>query len=487
MAVVKDSMQNRVYQATRQYGGYIQLFHNPVFRKKAIDNLNGRHIINLSTGFNLRDCAPVLVDQLASDATNPFLYRNYEAPSGHPLWIQSVLAHEIIKSSYANQLSSKNIVVVAGSCVTFHYIARYLVENFDAPEVVAPVPTYAGFGENMAPFNIPVIEVVSDRSPGFMPTTEEVSDAITKNTKLIYTGWVNNPTGFVMDKFEAKKLLLLAKEKNVYLMWDETQSTLVSDECESVDMWEIASELDAWDNLIVVASMSKDRGIPSNRSAWVIGPEQIVQRFVEYNGNLYSMPATVLTGLVMKDLLFRSIAFLVKKDIEAGKAYDTFLDLVLKPLDIDDIYDKKVEYRFHQFLIPGLRRFLLDGFLDKGKVLAEYLEFNKWVVDGQRLFKSNFDMVVDMLDLNWDDFRFEMGGFNSFVHIPILDKVNQQKFVESMFVDAGIEILPGPAFGLQPTHWENQLGFWGRITLSSSANLMIEGLNRMLDYARKYR
>lgn len=487
MAVIRDSMQNKVYQATKQYGSYIQLFHNQLVRQKAVDRLEeGKHIINLSTGFNLRDSSPVLVNQVARDSLNPFLYRNYEPPPGHPIWIHSVLAYENIRSRFGYRLTSKNVVVAAGSCVTFHYIARFLKETYPDCDVVAPITTYAGFGENMAPFEIPVIEIVSDESPGLLPTVNEIREGITSRSKLIYTGPVNNPTGIILDNKEARDLLALAKEHSLYLMWDETQSTLAPHQSRLPDMWAIAEELDAWDNLIIISSLSKDRGIPGYRIAWVVGPEQVVERFAEYNSNLYSMPATLFTGLVMKDLLFRSIGLLCDRGITKVEAFERFMMLVLEPLELTEPTHPRVEYRFHQFLIPGLKEFL-SGFYPIEKILRESQEFAEWMTDGQKLFKDNFDLVKEVFNLPPTYLFDSMAGFNCFVPIPQLDGVEEQQiFVQKMLIDAGIEILPGPAFGLQPKHWEQQLGFWTRITLSSSRKVLVEGLDRLMAYVRSY-
>lgn len=485
MAIIRDSMTDHVYQGTKQYGSYIQLFHNPVSRQKALDSLGGKHIINLSTGFNLRDTANVLLSQLERDATNPFLYRNYEPSSGHPLWIQSVLAYERIRSKFGYRLLPHNVVVTAGSCVSFHYFARFLAETEPSCEVIVPVPIYVGFGENFAPYGIPVVEVVSDRSPGMLPNIQEISEGISSQTKLIYSGPVNNPTGIIVSEKDARDLLYLAKERSMYLLWDETQITLAQTGINVPDIWAIAEELGAWDNLVTVSSLSKDRGIPGFRIGWVIGPAKLIQKFSEYNGNLYSMPSTLFTGLVMKDLLFRAMSLSNELGRSELEIYSDFMDFALSPLGLTEPSSPHVEYRFHQFLIPGFKRFL-DGFVPAEKIMNEFQEFNKWLLDGSKLFGSNYEFVTRCLKLQHNELPHPLGGFNCFVHLAQLDRAKQHTFVENMFSQAGIEILPGPAFGLQPKHWEESLGFWARLTLSSSRSVMEEGLERLCAFIDVY-
>jgi aspartate/methionine/tyrosine aminotransferase len=92
---------------------------------------------------------------------------------------------------------------------------------------------------------------------------DDIVNAITPATKLISITSPHNPTGMVLSEVELQNIIQLAKEKNIYLLVDETYRDICFD-----TPYPLAASLN--NKVISISSVSKAYGLPGVRIGWVI-------------------------------------------------------------------------------------------------------------------------------------------------------------------------------------------------------------------------
>ena len=93
----------------------------------------------------------------------------------------------------------------------------------------------------------------------------------TNNIKVIYIDNPNNPTGQILDIKDIEKILLIAKQNNIYVLIDEAYGDYMDLSNYSVNL------INEYDNLIVFKSASKLYGLPSDRVGYVIGSKELIE------------------------------------------------------------------------------------------------------------------------------------------------------------------------------------------------------------------
>ncbi len=478
-------MIKTTYSPGKEFYYYEDLFYNPESRSKVARNLR-KPIIDLSSGQNLQSAPEPLLSQLAGDIRNPLFYMFYDYSGGMFLWLHSVVQKETLRSKYSQSfpLSIDNVLVIPGITTGFNYIARYFSELFPKSEALILVPAYYAFGVNIAGCGLQPVDLVSEISPKFLPSLTQIKSALTPNTRLLFITSLGNPTGTYITAEQAVGIIQLAKEYDFYIVWDEASYTLTFPGCAVPNILDIAFERNCLNRVILLSGLSKDRSLPGLRLGWIIADTQFIQRFVAYNNFWCCNPPTIFAGMVFKELLLYSIHLqrTLGSDIEStvNKVTDTFLN-------IDGVELEKMLVDLFSHRKDGIETFFAP-FRDRRWITNEYSCFAAWLEHCITLYQRNLQLVTNTLEGEITDMSEVHGGFNLLAKLSGMRGVDQRNFISNLFLTEGVELFPGPSFGLTPTAWETHynLGFWVRITFSRDSSPLKQGLERFIKFKRQW-
>jgi aspartate/methionine/tyrosine aminotransferase len=159
-------------------------------------------------------------------------------------------------------ICADDVLVTTGAATSLFIIGTTLL-NPDTHLVVIR-PNYATNLETPRAVGCQMSIIDLKFEDGFEIDVQAVRNAVKPNTKLISITNPHNPTGKVFDERVIRQLILLAEEKNCFLLVDETyrdlnfQSTLPP----------YYAELS--ERVISVSSVSKSYGAPGIRIGWII-------------------------------------------------------------------------------------------------------------------------------------------------------------------------------------------------------------------------
>ncbi len=134
---------------------------------------------------------------------------------------------------------------------------------------------------------------------GWQLSLGRLFDACRSNTRLIYLASPGNPTGWMIPRADAERLLAFCRERSVALLSDEVYHRIVYDRPVAFSFLEIARPEDP---LFVVHSFSKSWAMTGWRMGWLIYPAGCTPTFeklIQFNtsGGLEFMQAAGIVAL----------------------------------------------------------------------------------------------------------------------------------------------------------------------------------------------
>ena len=253
------------------------------------------------------------------------------------------------KLSKIKKVNSKNIFIGNGSDEAIDLLFRAFCEPGKDSALIMP-PTYGMYKVAADINDVNIIE--APLTDEFQIETEEVINSITPNTKLIFICSPNNPSGNLLNRDSIQKIL---KQFNGVVVVDEAYIDFANEES-----W--ISELERFNNLIVLQTFSKAWGLASIRVGMAYGNEQIISVLnkIKYPYNVNGVSQQIVLDALDNES---------KKNEVVGKIVSERKKLVeaLSALNI-------IEYIF-----PSESNFLLAKVNGANKVY-EYLLENKIIV-----------------------------------------------------------------------------------------------------------
>ncbi|HYA61016.1 MAG TPA: histidinol-phosphate transaminase [Candidatus Acidoferrum sp.] len=160
---------------------------------------------------------------------------------------------------------TSEIMVGNGSDDLLNILIRHLVKPQDT--VVIPIPTYSYYEVIVGTGHSKCVFV--NRNPDFSINAENVLDALTERTKIIFICSPNNPTGNIIRNEELVELL---QSTDCFVVLDEAYVEFSSESCINL--------VNEFNNLIVLRTFSKLFGLAGLRLGYAIADERITS---EYN------------------------------------------------------------------------------------------------------------------------------------------------------------------------------------------------------------
>jgi len=150
-------------------------------------------------------------------------------------------------------IHSSDIIVTTGGSEALSFAMGSIADTND--EIIIPEPFYANYNGFATAMGVRVIPVISKIEDNFaLPPIEELEHLITANTRAILICNPGNPTGYLYSTEEIKKLALLVKKHDIFLIADEVYREFTYD---NKVHYSILQEADLETHAIVVDSVSK--------------------------------------------------------------------------------------------------------------------------------------------------------------------------------------------------------------------------------------
>ncbi|THH12346.1 hypothetical protein EW145_g57 [Phellinidium pouzarii] len=167
----------------------------------------------------------MLLDALGRCASDPQAC-GYCSITGEPL-LMSALAKEM-KHIYGTDcdLSPDDTALTAGANMAFTAAIMAVADAGD--EVVLPVPWYFNHGMTLQMMGIIAVPLPTLPHEGFLPSPRKCAELISTKTKAIVLVSPNNPTGAIYSPSLIASFALLARERNIALIMDETYRDFVT-------------------------------------------------------------------------------------------------------------------------------------------------------------------------------------------------------------------------------------------------------------------
>lgn len=231
---------------------------------------NENQAINLSQGFPDFDGPSFVIDYAKSALDLGHLGKNQYAPSMGVLALRSAIAHNYQRFYKLNYNPENEILITNGATEAIFCAILAMVNPGD--EVVILEPFYDSY---LATLQIAgaKIKVVTLKKPDFNFDLKELTEAVSKNTKLLILNNPHNPTGKVFAKDEINQIGKLAIENDFYILSDEVYEFLTYD----VDHIPTATYNNLYERTITISSTGKTFGLTGWKIGWVAAPKNIVK------------------------------------------------------------------------------------------------------------------------------------------------------------------------------------------------------------------
>jgi aspartate aminotransferase len=233
----------------------------------------GRDIVDFSVGepdFN----TPDNIKQIGHEAIDKNFTR-YTGAAGIKDLREAVARR--YQTLYGVDYTLQEVVISCGAKHTLFNVAFVLFEAGD--EVLLPAPYWVTFPEQLKMVGATPVEVLTAQADGFIVRADALREKITPRTKGMILNTPNNPTGAVIPADELARIVDLAVEKNLYLIFDECYDRFVYDGHRHTSIAEFAGR--ARDLSMIVNTASKTYAMTGWRIGYLVAPQPIAKAITD--------------------------------------------------------------------------------------------------------------------------------------------------------------------------------------------------------------
>ncbi len=146
-------------------------------------------------------------------------------------------------------------------------------------DIVVVDPTYVGYEPILRALDVNPIVVETSPDKDFLPELDDLCDAVTPNTRVMFINTPSNPTGGIIDQGLLRRLALFCQQREIWLVCDEIYSMFTYGQ-PHVSLRTAAASLD-W--LVVIDGLSKSHAMSGWRIGWAVGPPDLVTHLGRFN------------------------------------------------------------------------------------------------------------------------------------------------------------------------------------------------------------
>jgi aspartate aminotransferase len=239
----------------------------------------GKDIISLSLGepdFN----TPDYIKEAAIQAVNDN-YNSYSPVDGYGDLKEAICAK--FKRDNGLDYKPNQVVVSTGAKQSIANVAQVLLNPGD--EVLLPAPYWVSYSAISILSEATYKEIPSSIENDFKITPDQLEEAISSKTKMIFFNSPNNPSGTVYSEEEYRALAkVLEKYPNIYILSDEIYEHINYGE----KMFSFAAITSMYDRTITVNGVAKAFAMTGWRIGYIGAPEWIAKACTKMQGQITS-------------------------------------------------------------------------------------------------------------------------------------------------------------------------------------------------------
>jgi aminotransferase len=244
-----------------------------------------------------------------------------------------------LKNLYGVSYNPENEIIATVGVSEALYLTMVAILD-PGDEVIIPTPCFVSYqAEVILAGGVPV-EIPSKIENDFQLDPDEIRDAITPKTKVIFVGYPSNPTGAVAERETLLEIAKIAEQNDLLIISDEIYDRLVYG-FEHVCVPALGESIKR--RTILLGGFSKDYAMTGWRIGYACGPTELIQGLVRiHQYTIMSAPTTAQDAA-----------------LEALKSGSEYVDEMVKEYD-----------RRRKLLVSGLNRLGLQTFEPRGAFYA---------------------------------------------------------------------------------------------------------------------
>lgn len=182
------------------------------------------------------------------------------------------------------KVDPENVIITSGGRGAL-FLTLFACLNL-GDEVLLSDPTWSFFGKLVKSANGNIRQTKYFEGEKFI--LENITKAITKNTKFILVNTPENPTGRVIKENVLKEIAKIAEDYNLMIISDEVYDNFIYDELKHVSVYKFAPE-----RTVLINTVSKTYSMTGWRVGWIVADEPIIKKISQYNDLRISNPAVI--------------------------------------------------------------------------------------------------------------------------------------------------------------------------------------------------
>lgn len=182
------------------------------------------------------------------------------------------------------------VLVSSGGKQSFYNLCQAVLDSGD--EVIIPAPYWVSYPDMVLLADATPVIVEAGIEQGFKITPEQLSAAITPNTKMLVLNSPSNPTGAVYTADELKALAaILAQHPNILIASDDMYEHIQLGDVPFTNILEVAPEL--YERTIVLNGVSKAYSMTGWRIGYAAASVEIIAAMRKVQSQSTSNPCSI--------------------------------------------------------------------------------------------------------------------------------------------------------------------------------------------------
>jgi len=191
---------------------------------------------------------------------------------------------------------SRCLITAGGKHAVYNFIET-IVNPGD--EVIIPAPYWVTYRDAVLLAGGRPVVLETDAADGFALRASAVRNCLGPRTRMLILNFPNNPSGALLDREEARRLIELARQADFWILTDECYARLVYDG----QPWSIASLPGAGECVLVAGSLSKTYAMTGWRIGYGLGPQAVIQGCIRLQSHSTSNPNSIAQKAALAALL----------------------------------------------------------------------------------------------------------------------------------------------------------------------------------------
>lgn len=210
----------------------------------------------------------------------------YTPSGGLPALKDAVI--EKLKRDQGLTYKQNEILIGIGAKHVLYTLFQVLLN--EGEEIIIPTPYWVSYPEQVKLAGGVPVFVEGTAGTQFKVTAEQISNAITPQTKAVIINSPGNPTGMIYSKEELQAIADVCREKDIWIISDEIYEKLVYDGQKHVSIAELSE--DAKERTFIINGVSKSHSMTGWRIGYIAGDAEVIGAMTNLASHSTSNPTT---------------------------------------------------------------------------------------------------------------------------------------------------------------------------------------------------